>query len=1748
MVSKMILMLTIMLSSFCVFSQNYTPKSYYTFEGSNPMKDSLGFINLDPAYYASGYSINSNPANVGVTNYMALDSTATIIRGGTLAIDSAVTFEFLFKPGFYFGTSVFLRRMDGAVELRMSYPLISFSTTVTSTSGSSIFDDFQITLDGTGRKNYGYFIDGNWHHIVFKYNAKTGIKEVWIDGQLPDGFSKTVTGGSFASSGNREYVLNSQSAYYKYQGAIDELAVYYNSLGGNSIYQHYLNFTNKQHYSFANPTVTAPAASPVTAGMDINEYAPGHPSPTLTPIEQVKNFPTPRYKPGHTLYPNNPFIGYYYLSGYNTYESSYANAVANSKVLQKDFVNNFNYLFVATESTGEFAEFGDTNRFSGAWIKMANQNPQWKTTALTYWPQLHPSDVGKSSGNPYVTCQCLPNNSYLRNSAGAFLNPQGGTGTYKWISPAGPKDSLVFDGLTQKYYLQQLLGKMTRSLDYIFENGEVVPFLYYSNVMASDPAVVADKNATGLDWFTYEGKRAAEKINAYKSQFMGSLAGLANTKFAYYQLDGQNQWNFKWSEVRSINTPMNNNSYATGDIYVRWPSNWRYWTSAWRGWQWVAESRHEQLASGDKYFSPAVSPGWDNNEEINVRPAQWLGFLKAVSMAGAEFYTIGYFVTSQPYQNPKGYVWQMVMPSYAQAITSRYEDLFRNGYLMGGDVPNSTSNPLYMAYSFYAGDPRKLVVIRKHNTLNKYAITGTIQPSSNMLGATETEGIAQIKLDGQTLKFQVRRQGSTYIYDNTTPASPIFYQLDGWHEKTYPYYWTKDFNLEAELFDNTNTDVYLKTTRPAGAVAGDFTTYTTSIGFNAVSSVTYNFQPRASVNNNYYVWVLARSKNGQSTGMSILLDGANSKQIGCVTDTNWVWYKYNLSTSAAISFSSVTSGVDHVLTLTPTNTNLEIDKVLLTTNSGAVYTSPSPCAAAATPTITASGPLAFCTGSSVTLTASTGTSYSWSNGATTQSITVSSAGNYSVTVTSAAGTGTSSPVTVTVNALPTATLTAGGATTFCQGGSVTLSAGTATTYLWSPGNQTTQSISATTSGNYSVKVTNASGCSATSGAKTVTVNALPAATISASGSTTFAPGGSVTLTASSAGTGGNYIWSPGNQTTQSITVSAAGSYTVRVTNSSGCSATSAATVVTVTGTIVPKITGSGPTSFCQGGSVVLTCSAANTYLWSTGATTQSITVTTSGTYSCTATTASGTGTAAAVTVYVATPTASTITASGATAICQGSNVTLTANSGASYLWSPGGQTTQAISATAAGSYTVRVTDVYGCSSVSPAKTVTVNAVPTATITASGSTTFNVGGSVTLTASSAGTGGSYLWSPGNQTTQAITVSTGGSYSVRVTNAAGCSATSSATTVTVNSTTQATITVSGTTTFCQGKSAKLTSSKGASYLWSTGQTSRSITVTQPGSYVVTVVAFNTGVIMTSIPVVITVNSLPTASVTASGATTFCSGSSVNLTSTTATSYLWSPNGETTKTITATTSGSYTVKVTNINGCTATSAATTVTANNCSGTCLSPGNKTTTNITGSSATLNWSYVSADNFYVQLVNMSTGSVYNSAALGNGVTSITIGVAPSTTYRWYVRSRCGTTYTAWGSYATFTTPSLRVDGSGSGASSLPGLTPMTPVLPSDELASDNLNSARSAFVENSLSVFPNPASNYVDLLVNSADNAISKVIIRDLTNRVIKTMPFTITSGSNQMRIDLSGIAKGTYLITVDSPEFKSLKKLVIE
>jgi large repetitive protein len=672
-----------------------------------------------------------------------------------------------------------------------------------------------------------------------------------------------------------------------------------------------------------------------------------------------------------------------------------------------------------------------------------------------------------------------------------------------------------------------------------------------------------------------------------------------------------------------------------------------------------------------------------------------------------------------------------------------------------------------------------------------------------------------------------------------------------------------------------------------------------------------------------------------------------------------------------------------VLVVTKPGTYLLVvsDQHWCTTASASVNVTMKPKPVA---TVTASGPTTFCEGGSVTLTAPASASYLWSNGATTQSTTVSASGSYEVTVTNAGGcSATSAPTTVTVNPAPATSIMPSGPTTFCAGGNVTLMANSASSYLWSNG-ATTQSITVDGSGSYSVTITDANGCSATSAPTTVTVNPTPAATITASEPTTFCQGGSVTLTTSS---GASYIWSTG-ETSQSITVDRSGNYSVTVTGANGCSATSASTTVTMNPLPAAEITASGPTTFCADGTVTLTASSAASYLWSNGATTQSITTSANGHYSVTVTNAGGCSKTSAPVIVTAHPEVTGWLSVYETA-CLGSERPASAQAivggayvDATYVWSiSGGTITQNsgknIMFRAESDplmVTVVITDANGCS-VTKSKSVFVTSQPVPVITAGGPTTFCEGSYVTLTANEGSPFGSYLWSNG-ATTQSILVTESGTYSVT---ASGneCSAMSQNVVVTVLLAPEVTITASGPTAFCEGGSVTLTASGASSYLWSNGATTQSIIVSAAGEY--TVVGTNASGCSNNMGMIVTTYPAPAATITPSGPTTFCAGGSVTLTAPSGFTYLWS-TGATTQSINATSSGSYSVTVANANGCGTTSSPTTVTVNATPAATISASGPTTFCVGGSvtlTASAGSSYLWSNGATTPSINVTTAGSY---------------------------------------------------------------------------------------------------------------------------------------------------------------------------
>lgn len=335
---------------------------------------------------------------------------------------------------------------------------------------------------------------------------------------------------------------------------------------------------------------------------------------------------------------------------------------------------------------------------------------------------------------------------------------------------------------------------------------------------------------------------------------------------------------------------------------------------------------------------------------------------------------------------------------------------------------------------------------------------------------------------------------------------------------------------------------------------------------------------------------------------------------------------------------------------------------------------------------------------------------------------------------------------------------------------------------------------------------------------------------------------SVTVTAGSAPPF-TYLWSPGGQTTPSITGLASGNYTVSITDSLGI----------VNNTIVPVLsnisvaTATTATVSCFGGNngattVTMAGTAPYTFVWSNGATTASITGLTAGIYTVSATNADGCFNVAVDTIEQPTVLANSFSVTPAT--CSGTNGTATATvSGGTapytYLWS-NLQTTAGATGLSAGTYSLAVTDANGCTF---AATTTVTLVPFVTSTAS--TPTKCAGSSDGVATSVVTSGgtppyTYAWSSG-QTTQVATGIGAGTYTVVTTDAVGCS-----TTKTVTVTSPAAVVASSTSqpatypNFNNGTATGSATGGNApyTYVWSNGVTAQTITGLSTGNYTVCV----------------------------------------------------------------------------------------------------------------------------------------------------------------------------------------------------------------------------------------------------------------------------------------------------------------------
>ena len=458
--------------------------------------------------------------------------------------------------------------------------------------------------------------------------------------------------------------------------------------------------------------------------------------------------------------------------------------------------------------------------------------------------------------------------------------------------------------------------------------------------------------------------------------------------------------------------------------------------------------------------------------------------------------------------------------------------------------------------------------------------------------------------------------------------------------------------------------------------------------------------------------------------------------------------------------------------------------------------------APAKPTITASGPLTLCPGQSVTLSTTSTDALQWqlnhvdipAPAGISTSIVATLAGTYTLRATSAAGCGSATDSVIVIQAIPPAQPVVSGDSGFCPGGMANLTSTPATTYAWLRNDtlvlpaQSGQTLTVGVAGTYAVIVSNATGCTDTSAGFAVLARPAPAAPI-LSGPTQLCAGDTLTLRA--AATAGTLQWllnslPIASATSDSLRVSSAGVYAVRLTDRFGCMSLSLNDTVK-NGPVPAQPVISGPSALCAGDSITLASSGTalglhtrwfrnDTLLADTGTT---LVVHQPGLYKLSVQITGGCS-GASDTFRVSPASAPAVPViTGASSFCTGSSTVLTGPTGATtYTWLRNdtvvsGATTATLGVSRPGVYTLRVTNAAGCSATSLPDTVSELAAPTASaIVTPTSTCGATDGTITLTLSGGSGRFGYLYTGAGvvPTAQNQAALAAGTYAVTVTDSA------------------------------------------------------------------------------------------------------------------------------------------------------------------------------------------------------------------------------------------------------------------------------------------------------------------------------------------------------------------------------------------
>lgn len=677
--------------------------------------------------------------------------------------------------------------------------------------------------------------------------------------------------------------------------------------------------------------------------------------------------------------------------------------------------------------------------------------------------------------------------------------------------------------------------------------------------------------------------------------------------------------------------------------------------------------------------------------------------------------------------------------------------------------------------------------------------------------------------------------------------------------------------------------------------------------------------------------------NGSNTSLTITATGGTPSY-----SFSWTPGATLSSTNTAVTIANPTSTQTYTVTAMDAMGCTATNTVMITVN--------------ALPAVSASNSN-ICSGGIATLNASgSAHTYTWNPGnmvGAIQNVSPGTTTTYTVvgtnTLTSCTNSATAM-VTVyslpTVNAGPSRTLT-------CVNTSTTLAGSTTggITYSWTgPGivsGSTTLNPTINAAGTYDLTVTSAQGCSAGPSPVTVSQDTTPPSpTATTSGTLTCS-----TTTVSVIGTGGGtYSWSgPGivaGGTTSNATVNSPGIYNLTVMAANGCTNIASTTVTQNTVAPSPTASNSG-TLTCSTATVALTGgpAAGVTYLWSGpgisgSTTTQNTSANAPGIYTLTVVSAANGCSASATTAVTQNVTPPSVTATNSTTLtCITASGSLSGTGGGTYIWSgPGivsGSTTANPIVNQPGCYNLTVTAANGCTATATT-CVTQNTIAPATNTNVSGTLNCTLTSVNASASTTTTPVSYNWSGAGITSatniSTITVNAGGIKNYTVTNASNGCVTTGSLNVSQNLLAPSSTASSTGTITCVTSTVQLacTPAAGVTYTWTapsgssilSGANSQNAIGAGAGTYSIFVQSTSSGC-TNGATVAVNQNTVtPTVALTTTSIScnSACNGAITSTVSggVSPYTYLWTPGGATTSSISALCAGVYTLATTGANGC--------------------------------------------------------------------------------------------------------------------------------------------------------------------------------------------------------------------------------------